>query len=133
MIDYIIKQNDNTLDIYRDHLVQNEDTTFQKFLNLRFQNQLTSLQSREQTTKRIFGYPSKVPLYVDNTTLLMCVRSYRMQGTFYINYHAISSYEVKTNQIRITFHTKHTLLISQKHTFLRQIGRCQEILQFLKG
>jgi len=133
LLNYIKKNENHTIDVSVDNEIKCHDTTFQKVLSPYLKGQFTTLEAREKSVKRTFGYDSKIPLYVNDLILLLCIKSYRLEESFYINYHAIRSYQVKTSSILIEFHTNQSMKLFQKRPFLRQIRRCQEILNFLKN
>ncbi len=105
--------------------------TIQKYINTLFKKSLTTLTSREKTTKIVFGFKSKIPIYVNQSILLMCIRSYRLEKSFYINYFAIKNYLRCKDYITIYFRTNHCMRIKEKHTFFTQLEKCHMIIDFL--
>jgi len=132
MIDYIRKMQDNKLMIVSDNQVKYQDRTFQKVFNDLLKPHLTDLSSRERVTSKIFSYASKVPLYLDCNNLFLCIRSYRMDRSLYINYHAIASYKVINSIIQISFCGRHELRINEKYAFISQMKKCNTIIEFLR-
>ena len=109
------------------------DTTFQKHINEILRKQLTDLISREHNTKKQFGFKSKVPIYINQKLLLMCIRSYRLENSFYINYFSIRNFIQGKDNIIIHFHNNHSMKIKEKHTFLEQLNKCRMIIDFLNN
>ncbi len=132
MIEYIRKTLDNQIQIARDGSVDYQDRTFQKVMNDLLKKQLTNLDAREKTTMKIFSFTSKSPIYIDSKNLLLCIRSYRMQRSLYVNYHAIRDYRSYEKDIIISFYNAHEFRIEEKYAFLSQIKKAIVILEFLK-
>ncbi len=132
MINYIKKMKDNTLYISEDFNVLKKDCTFQKYINALLAKQLTTITSRERSTKNKLKFSMKIPIFVDKQTLLMCIKSYRLEDSFYINYFAITSYRVIQNDVCITLMNKQTIKIYQKYTFYNQLEKCRKILDFIE-
>lgn len=130
-MDYLKKLDDYKLYICRYNGIEVQDTTFQKLLNALLKLQLTDLSSRERTTKRALGYKSKIPIYVNQSMLLMCIRSYRLESSFYINYFAIMSHQVLKDHVIIDFIGGHSMKIPEKRAFVSQLSKCRRILEFL--
>jgi len=130
MINYIKKTSDYKLYISEDNSVIIKDNTIQYVFNFLLKNYLTNLSSRETITKRQFKYKSKVPIYVDQENLYICVKSYRLENSFYINYHSIISYEIINNYVIINFRSNHSMKMHSKYTFLNQIEKCIEIIKY---
>lgn len=79
MLCYFIKNENYSLDIYQDNSYKNINTTVQKYLNEKLKNSLTDLASREKVTKKIFHFEAKIPLFINDNELLMCIKSYRLE------------------------------------------------------
>ncbi len=131
MLCYFIKNENLSLNVYQDNSCKNIDTTVQKYLNERLKTSLTDLVSREKVTKKIFHFEAKVPLYINDNELLMCMKSYRLEKSWYINYFSIKHYYEKNNEIIVEFYENHSLKTQHKHTFYEQIKRCKRIIEFL--
>ncbi|OQX93307.1 MAG: hypothetical protein B6I17_03300 [Tenericutes bacterium 4572_104] len=131
MLCYFIKNENYSLDIYQDNSYKNINTTVQKYLNEKLKNSLTDLASREKVTKKIFHFEAKIPLFINNNELLMCIKSYRLEKSCYINYFSIKYYYEKDNEIIIEFYENHSLKTQHKYTFYEQIKRCKQIIEFL--
>lgn len=132
MLNYIKKTTDNKLYISSDNEIDILDCTFQKYINLQLTKTLTNLQSREQTTKRVLGFSSKIPLYIGPTILLICMKSYRLESSLYINYHSIKSCQTNKNNVIITFLSNHCIKLNQKHSYMKQLEKCNKILDYLE-
>jgi len=133
MINYMIKRDDNKWQISREHTIQIFNNTIQKYLNPTLNKQLTDFMSRLRITKKVFNYPSKPPIFVDGDTLLLCIRSHRMEKSLYINYFAIRKYSFVLDGVIIEFNTMHCLKIGQTHAFRTQMRRAKEIIDFFAG
>lgn len=133
MLNFIRKHEDNTLEINYDHSKEILDTTFQKYINKILMQHLTDLKSREHITKKALSLKAKVPIYLDDRHLLMCIYSYRQEKSLYINYHAIQSYEKKSDGIYLIFRHHHMMKIPEIFSFFRQMKRCLEIIEYLKN
>ena len=101
MINYIRKNKDYKLDISLDNDYFTEDTTIQKYLNKFLSADLRSFSSLEKNTRMIMKFKSKAPIYIDKNTLLMCIISYRVESSLYINYFAIYNYKIKGEYLLI--------------------------------
>jgi len=132
MIDYIIKKTDNRLYIAEDNYYLVKDISFQKAINKILINQLTNINALESTTKKMFGFKNKIPLYIDTNTLLMCINSYRLENTMYFNYHSIKSYEDIDKDLIVIFCSGHCLKIKATHSFKAQIIKCKQILDKIR-
>jgi len=128
LIDYIIKKTDNKLYIAEEHNYLVKDQSFQKFINKILIIQLTNLTALEISTKKLFNFKNKIPLYLDSNNLLMCINSYRLTNSIYINYFAITSYESVNKDLYIYFRRGHCLKITGNHAFKSQINKCKQIL-----
>ncbi len=131
MLNYIIKNSDYKLDVSLDNEFLVLDMTIQKYLNKMLCKELTDMSSRETVAKRVFGYKAKVPLYINKETLLLCIRSYRLVNSFYINYYSIKNHVVEKDHVIIYFLSNNCMKIPQKSTFLKQFLMCKEIDEFL--
>lgn len=131
MINYIKRQPDYKLYISNNHEMMIKDIPIQRFFNHLLTKQLTDLASREKQTKKQLYYKSKVPIYIDDENLFICMKSYRLNNSFYINFHSIMSYEYINGSVVINFKTKHSIRIKEKHTFTSQMKKCNEIIDFL--
>ncbi|XMB71940.1 competence protein ComK [Mycoplasmatota bacterium WC30] len=130
MINYIKKTIDNKLYISESNSIIIKDNTIQYIFNFLLKNYLTNLTSREKITKKIFRYKSKIPIYVDKENLYICIRSYRLENSFYINYHSIISYEFVDNYVIVNFLSNHSMKLRYKYTFLKQLEKCKEIIMY---
>lgn len=123
--------DNNKLYISDDYHVKILDTTFQKFINHYMFKNLSNLKTTELILKKKLKFKAKVPIYIDKYNLLLCVKSYRSDKAFYINFKAIYDYKFKHNSVYITFINHHTLRIDDKFTFLNQLEKCQRIIKYL--
>lgn len=133
MLNYIIKLNDNSLYISKNHDVIILDTTFQKYINQYLSKNFTTLKTSEKSIKKHFNFKSKIPIYIDKHNLLMCIKSYRLEKSFYINYKSIYNYENKNGYIYIAFANQHQMKIKKNSAFINQLNKCQKIIDYLNS
>ncbi|XFA99722.1 hypothetical protein ACAG96_03835 [Candidatus Izemoplasma sp. B36] len=131
MLNYIKKLNDNSLYISKNHNVIIIDTTFQKYINQYLNKNFTTIKTAEKSIKKQLGFKSKIPIYIDKYNLLMCIKSYRLEKSFYINYKSIYHYEIKNNYIYISFVNHHQMKITEKSAFISQLNKCQKIIDYI--
>ncbi len=131
MLNYIKKLNDNSLYISKNHDVMILDTTFQKFINQYLSKNFSTVKATEKSVKKHLKFKSKIPIYIDKYNLLMCIKSYRLEKTFYINYKSIYNYEVKNGYVYITFMNHHQMKIKEISAFMNQLNKCQKIINYL--
>ncbi len=131
MINYIKKNFDNRLDISINNNLIIKDMTIQKYLNQYLYKKLTDFYCLEKTTKKLFNFKAKPPIFIDKKTLLMCIKSYRLDESLYINYFSVKSYNIFDKYVIIEYISNHTMKIKEKYAFLTQIRRCREIIDFM--
>ena len=131
VIDYIIKLDDNKLYIAKDNEYQTHDCTFQKYINRILIKRFNDLNALEKSIKKVYGYKNKIPLFIDNNNLLLCLRSYRMNESIYINFHSIKNFERVNKLILIEFHSGHVLRLKQESGLRVQMKRAREIIDSL--
>lgn len=127
MLDYIIRKPDNKIYVATDNKYLVYDMTFQKFVNNILLRRLTNLEALEKCSKKYFSLKSKIPLLLSKDILLLCVISYRMLNSTYINYLSISSFEKTKNFVTIYFNSGHCLRISNVYAFLKQYKTARKI------
>jgi hypothetical protein len=132
MIDYIIKKEDNCLYIVKDQDYLIKDIPIQRYFNSLLIDSFTNLQALEKAMKKLFAFNSKIPIYVDEQTLFMNIKSYRLEGSIYINYFAILSYYEVDKEIVVSFYDGHCLKLKSRYCFYNQIKKCQRIIEHLK-
>ncbi|MBI9009124.1 MAG: competence protein ComK [Tenericutes bacterium] len=131
MYNYFKRTEDYKLYVSKGNEIIIMDIPIQTFLNNLLKKALTDLTSREKTIKKVLGFKSKVPIYIDKNNLFMCIKSYRLENSFYINYFSIVSYEYIGETIIINFRDKHSIKLRKKHVFQMQIDKCRSILNYL--
>lgn len=131
VIDYIIKLDDNKLYIAKGNEYQTHDCTFQKYINRILIKRFNDLNALEKSIKKVFGYKNKIPLFIDSNNLLLCLRSYRMNESIYINFHSIKNFERVNKRILIEFHSGHVLRLKQESGLRVQMKRAREIIDSL--
>lgn len=127
MVDYI-KVVDYQLMVVFNQGVKFLDQPFTKYMNQLLKPTLVNLRTREKLTRRCFGFNHKVPIIVDHTLLLMCIKSYRLQEGFYINYYQILYWEKIDNQVIIYFKNDHCIKVNSYQIFMNQIKKVNQIL-----
>lgn len=132
MLEYIVKHDDNILYIAEDNCYFPQDMSFQKYINGKLLNRLTTLKALEKTTRKIFHFKSKIPLFINKQTLLIPITTYRMTGSLYLNYLAIKSFEKMKNQLIVNFIHGHSLKISQECAFRNQIEKAKIVLEYFE-
>jgi len=131
MFNYINKKEDNKLYIVINNILEVKDITFQKYINNLLKKNLTTLAVREKTAKKYLNIKSKVPIYIDKQQLLMCIRSFRLENTFYINYYSILNYELYRDYVIIIFINNHCIKIKEKSIFISQLKKCKKIIEYI--
>jgi len=131
MIDYIIKKEDNRIYVSQDNCYLALDTTFQKYINKILLKKLTNLEALERCTRKVFGFKNKIPLYLNQRTILMCIMSYRMPKSMYLNFYAISKFEKLDNYLIVYFHSGHCLKLEEKHAFNNQMKKVRVLEEFI--
>jgi len=125
--------SDNILYIAEDNFYYQRDMSFQKFINSRLIYRLSNLNAVEKSTKKLFHFKTKIPLFLDRETLLMPIVSYRVLGSFYLNYFAIKSYEKIDGNIIINFINGHSMKITQEYAFKNQIIKAKTLLTYFEN
>ncbi len=131
MINYISKKSDNKLYISKGNEYIVKDMPITRFLNELLRPGFSTLCAREKTTKKIFGFKSKIPILIDADNLLMPIRSYRSDESLLINYYSIYRIQENTNDYVLTFHNGHAMKINEKYSFDEQYSRCERIAKFV--
>jgi hypothetical protein len=131
MIDYIIKKEDNRIYVCQDNYYLALDTTFQKYINKILLKKLTNLEALEKCTRKVFGFKNKIPLYLDEKTILLCIMSYRMPKSMYLNFYAISKFEKLDSYLIVYFHSGHCLKLEEIHAFNNQMKKMRVLEEFI--
>lgn len=132
MIDYIIKKADNKLYISQDNCYFTKDETISKYLNNILIQRLNNLSALEKASRKLFGYKNKIPLFINQDTLLLCIISHRMEKSVYINYFSIAKYEKTKEGIIIYFHNNHCYKCPFAYAFISQMKRAQEMIETIR-
>ena len=131
MYNYVKKTPDYLLYISKENEICIQDIPIQKFFNDLLKLELADLYSREKTTKKVLKFKSKVPIYIDKSTMFMCLKSYRLENSLYINYFSITSYTYINDFVMINFQNKHTMKLNKKNAFQNQMKKCLLILSYI--
>jgi hypothetical protein len=131
MYNYIKRIQDYSLYVSKENEVSILDIPIQTLFNKLLKQELTNLYSRERSTKMALKFKSKTPIYINKENLFMCIKSYRLENSLYLNYFSISSFEYIDNSVIINFHNDHSMKLPKKYAFQNQIKKCLMILDFL--
>ena len=131
MYNYIKRSSDYKLYISKGNEMIVKDMPFQTFFNKLLIKELTNLSSREKSIKKALRFKSKVPIYINRETMFMCLKSYRLNNSFYINYFSITSHIYKNNFVIVNFQNKHSMKLVEKNIFQNQMEKCLMILDYL--
>ncbi|MCK4551509.1 MAG: hypothetical protein KAU02_01235 [Tenericutes bacterium] len=132
MLNYVKKTIDNKLYLSIGSSVYILDMPFKKYINKLLKIKFNNINTLEITTKRALGFKAKVPIYIDEETMLMCIKSYRLDRSLYINFFSIIKYEFSKNIVIITFLDYHVMKLHEKTSFVRQLEKCRLILDYLR-
>jgi|GEM_PF-2380009 len=119
---YVVENNNQT--VY--------DQPFTKYMNQYMKDYLLTLQAREKVTKQVFKFKNKVPIYVHEDLMLLCVQSYRLQQAFYINYFQIQSWARDKKSVIIVFKDKYCIRLSSYHSFIQQVKKAGIMIEHLQ-
>ncbi len=132
MYDYLIRDHDYQLIVVGKHRQEILNQSIQAFFNAQLQSQLTNFETRLKVTKKYLGFKAKVPLYINENCLWMCIRSYRHPACFYINQRQIKSYHREGNDIVVLFYSQHMLRLTGHRSFFNQLEKCRQIDEWMK-
>lgn len=132
MYDYVIRDKDYQLIICKNQQIHISNQSIQSFFNDQLKKPLTTLEARIKTTKKQFGFKAKVPIYVDEGCLWMCIRSYRHPHCIYINRYQIKSFHQLGESMVIEFLDQHMLKLKGYRAFLNQLEKCRLIEEWVK-
>ena len=131
VIDYVIKKDDNKLYIAENNIYLVVDSTIQKYINNLLLKRLNNLSALEKSTRKLFGFKNKIPLFISHETLLLCIMSYRMNISVYLNFFAISKYEEIDGKLIVHFYSGHCYYCESSHAFYSQIKKAQKMMELL--
>jgi len=131
MYNYLLRNKDLILNIQVSNKLILLDIPIQRHLNKLLKNQLTNLQVREKTCKLVFNFKAKIPIYINQDILLMCIKSYRSVDCLYINYHSVNSFSKINKEIIINFVDNHSMKIKDSFTFIEQMKKCEQIISYI--
>jgi hypothetical protein len=126
LIDYI-KIINYYLVVVHDQKQEVLDISFKKYINDLLKSSLVNLKTREKMTKIKYKFKGKIPLYIKEGLLLLCVKSYRNQG-FYINYYSILDWEKDQQSVVIYFKDNFCIRLKSYGSFIKQIKKLELIL-----
>ncbi|MDY0023433.1 MAG: hypothetical protein RBR66_00735 [Candidatus Izemoplasmatales bacterium] len=129
-MDYLIKKSDNKIYVASDNQYLVYDMTIQRYLNNLLIKKLNNLKTLEKMTKKLFNFDNKIPLYIADNILLLCITSYRMEESCYINYHEIKKHEVYDKGIIISFYNNHELKLPKKIAYINQMKKARMIIEY---
>jgi len=131
VIDYILKKDDNKLYIAENNFYSVVDSTIQKYINQLLLKRLNNLSALEKSTRKLFGFKNKIPLFISREILLLCIMSYRMNMSVYLNYFAISKYEEIEGKLIVYFYSGHCYACESSYAFYNQIKKAQKMMELL--
>ncbi|MCK5731811.1 MAG: hypothetical protein KAH13_02220 [Tenericutes bacterium] len=132
MLNYIKKTEDNKLYISSGNNIYVFDIPIKKYFNKMLKKQFNRINTLEITIKRNLSFKAKIPLYIDAKTLLMCIRSYRLDKSLYLNYFSIAKYEFSKHFVIITFLDFHVMKLYEKNSFIKQLEKSRLVLDYLR-
>ena len=129
-MDYLIKKSDNKIYVASNNQYLVFDITIQRYLNNLLIKKLNNLKTLEKMTKKLFNFNNKIPLYITENILLLCITSYRMEESFYINYFEIKKHEIIDKEIIISFYNNHEMKLPNKIAYLNQLKKARMIIEY---
>ena len=129
-MDYLIKKSDNKIYVASNNQYLVFDITIQRYLNNLLIKKLNNLKTLEKMTKKLFNFNNKIPLYITENILLLCITSYRMEESFYINYFEIKKHEIIDKEIIISFYNNHEMKLPNKIAYLNQLKKARLIIEY---
>jgi len=129
-VDYLIKKSDNKIYVASNNQYLVFDITIQRYLNNLLIKKLNNLKTLEKMTKKLFNFNNKIPLYITENILLLCITSYRMEESFYINYFEIKKHEIIDKEIIISFYNNHEMKLPNKIAYLNQLKKARTIIEY---
>jgi hypothetical protein len=89
---------------------------------------LVNLKTREKMTKIRYKYKGKIPLYIKEDLLLICIKSYRNHA-FYINYYSILDWEKDQESVIIYFKNSFCMRLDSYQSFIKQVKKLELIIK----
>lgn len=98
------------------------------------QRNLSTWEGRILAVKRQFGLKSRVPLFLSEDCLLLPIRAWRSPEAFYVNYHAIRSWEKdERGNAVVVFSDGNRLPAGSAEAFRRRMAEARAIEEFRVG
>ncbi|MFP4478744.1 MAG: competence protein ComK [Candidatus Izemoplasmatales bacterium] len=126
MIDFI-KVIDYQIHVLKNHQMFVFDEPFTKYFNRLLAPYFVNLSAREKLIKRTYGFKNKIPLFLNENHLFLCIKSYRMYEAFYINYYQVLEWKKMNDGVIIYFKNKHCMYLDSYKSFIRQIEKVRQM------
>jgi len=127
-MDYI-KSVNYQLQVVSKHRVRYIDEPFTKFINQLLNDQYTNIKTLEKIMKRKYQLTNKIPLWINDRCLLMCIQSYRLNDPFYINYFEVLYWEKNLQGVIVFFRDGYCVKLNSYTKFYGQIVKIDKILK----
>ncbi|MBU1144663.1 MAG: competence protein ComK [Firmicutes bacterium] len=133
MIHYIEKTKEDFVKVAKEHDVFLYDRTLIGYLNELLLETLSTLEGRLKATKKVFHFKAKIPIFINESTLLIPLIGYRSKTSFYLNYHSIEHFSIlKGSKLYISFRNNHEMKLEKKYGFIKQYEKAKRILDYLE-
>ena len=124
-------------DDYKTILVSNNkeiliDVPLKRYLNNLLISELTTLDGRLISTKKIIGKKIKIPIYINENIMFIQIYSINGKNTLLLNYFMIDSFNVEKSKVIVYFNDNSKLEVYNKISFLSAIKSCKEVLGVIK-
>jgi len=134
VIAYIFKTRNNQIGVCENQNVYYFECTLNSLLNKLACHNLSTLSGRVDAIKKMLGYKSKVPIYIDESALFIPLFGVRSESAFLLNYHAITSYrKIAINEIIITFSGFHEMKLFGDKNFKKAFIKAKTITEYMEN
>lgn len=131
MIRYVRRLSSGKLLVVSDAGKVELDEPLTRWFSRLAEENLSTWEGRILAVKRQFGLRSRVPLYLAEDCLLLPVRTWRSPEAFYLNYHAVRSWEkdAEGNAV-VRFADRARLSVGSWDAFRRRMAEGRRIEEF---
>jgi len=134
VIAYIFKTSNNQIGVCENHDIYFLDCTLNSLLNKLACQNLSTLSGRIKAIKKTLGYKSKVPIYIDGSSLFLPLSGIRSESAFFINYHAITSFKkIADNEIIIAFKGFHEMRLFGDQNFKKAFIKAKTLQEYMEN
>lgn len=126
MIDYI-KMENYKLHVVQAHNLYMYDCAFSTWIYAYLKYRYLTLKALERRTRINHQFKRRIPLYINEDMILLCIHSHRSDHLFYINYCQIISWTVSDKKAIIEFKTGHCMVIDSYQIFIKQIHKVEQM------